>query len=129
MADFYAAVMGLLDELGVGTEIWPVPVEIPGAIPFPDDRVHASYDADAVHRFWLALVEMERVFKVFRHALRRQVEPRPHVLGRARPGLDPLLRPDGAAAPRRCSQLRTARDVGGVLARGEQLRVLARLAR
>ena len=43
-----------------------MPVEIPGAIPFADDRVHASYDRDAVHRFWLALVQMERVFKVFR---------------------------------------------------------------
>ncbi len=65
VADFYRIVMGLLDDLGVGTEIWPMPVEIPGAIPFPEDRVHASYDADAVHRFWLALVEMERVMKVF----------------------------------------------------------------
>jgi len=65
VADFHAAVVQLLDDLGVGTDIWPVPVEIPGAIPFPDDRVHATDDADAVHRFWLALVEMTRVFKVF----------------------------------------------------------------
>ena len=56
VADFYAAVMGLLDELGVPTEIWPMPVEIPGAMPFPDDRVHTSYDPEAVRRFWLALV-------------------------------------------------------------------------
>lgn len=66
VADFYTAVNGMLDELGVATEIWPVPVEIPDAIAFVDDRVHASYDADAVHRFWLALVHMERVFKAFR---------------------------------------------------------------
>jgi hypothetical protein len=66
VADFYAAVMGVLDDLDVATEIWTVPVEIPGAIPFQDDQVHAAYDPDAVHRFWLALVEMERVFKVFR---------------------------------------------------------------
>ena len=38
VADFYAEVMRLLDELDVATEIWPMPVEIPGAIPFPDDR-------------------------------------------------------------------------------------------
>jgi hypothetical protein len=43
-----------------------MPVEIPDAIPFPDDRAHASYDADAVHRFWLALLEIERVLKEFR---------------------------------------------------------------
>jgi hypothetical protein len=66
VADFYASVMGLLDELGVPTAIWPMPVEIVGAIPFPDDRVHASYDPDAVRRFWRALVEMTRVFEVFR---------------------------------------------------------------
>jgi hypothetical protein len=65
VADFYEAVMSMLADLGVATDIWPVPVEIAGAIPFPDDRVHASYDADAVRRFWLALVEMERVLKVF----------------------------------------------------------------
>ncbi|MGQ0433704.1 MAG: DUF5996 family protein [Microthrixaceae bacterium] len=66
VADFYAAVMGMLHDLDVATEIWPVPVEIPDAIPFPGDRLHDSYDRDAVHRFWLALVEMERVFKAFR---------------------------------------------------------------
>ena len=65
VADFYAAVMGLLDELGVPTAIWPVPVEIAGAVPFAGDRIHASYDPDAARRFWLALVQMSRVFTVF----------------------------------------------------------------
>jgi hypothetical protein len=65
VADFYHAVMGALGELGVATTIWPMPVEIPDAIAFPDDRAHASYDPEAVNRFWRALVEMERVFKVF----------------------------------------------------------------
>ena len=66
VAEFYAATMSLLDELGVATDIWPMPVEIPDAIAFGDDLVHASYDAEAVHKFWLALVEIERVLKVFR---------------------------------------------------------------
>ena len=66
VAEFHRIVMDALDDLGVATEIWPVPVEIEGAIPFPDDLTHASYDADAVRRFWLALVEIERVMKVFR---------------------------------------------------------------
>jgi hypothetical protein len=66
VADFYGEVMRLLDELGVATPIWPVPVEIPGAIPFPEDRVHVAYDPEAVRRFWLALVEMARVLTVFR---------------------------------------------------------------
>jgi hypothetical protein len=68
VADFYDAVMAMLDDLGVTTTIWPMPVEIVGAIPFPDDRAHASYDPDAVRAFWRALVAMERVFKEFRTA-------------------------------------------------------------
>ncbi len=66
VADFHQAVMSMLDELGLSTPIWPVPVEIADAIPFADDRTHARYDPDAVHRFWLALIEMQRVFNVFR---------------------------------------------------------------
>jgi hypothetical protein len=66
VAEFHEEVMSLLADLGVATEIWPMPVEIPGAIPFTKDEEHAAYDPDAVRRFWLALVEMERVFKVFR---------------------------------------------------------------
>ena len=66
VADFYRRVVEALEDLDVATEIWPVPVEIPGAIAFADDDVHASYDRDAVHRFWLALVEIERVMKRFR---------------------------------------------------------------
>lgn len=65
VGDFYALVMRVLDELGVPTEIWPVPVEIPGAIPFVDDEVHASYDADAVARFWQSLVTVDAVFARF----------------------------------------------------------------
>jgi hypothetical protein len=66
VADFYAEVMRVLDELGVATTIWPVPVEIFDAIAFADDRVHASYDPDAVRRFWQALVAIEGAFKRFR---------------------------------------------------------------
>ena len=66
VADFYEAVMTVLDDLGVGTTIWPVPVELEGAIPFPEDHTHGSYDPDAVQRFWLALVQTQRVLKVFR---------------------------------------------------------------
>jgi len=64
--DFYIELMGLLEALDLGTEIWPVPVELPDAIPFPDDTVHAAYDPRAVTAFWRTLVEVERVFNEFR---------------------------------------------------------------
>jgi Family of unknown function (DUF5996) len=66
VADFYAEVMRHLDELDVTTQIWTVPVEIEGAIPFDDDHDHASYDRDAVERFAQILVHSARVFHEFR---------------------------------------------------------------
>ncbi len=66
VADFYLEVHGLLDDLGVATDTWPVPVELPDAIPFLEDHQHASYDPEAVHRFWRALVAMDLVFKRYR---------------------------------------------------------------
>ena len=66
VADFYAEVMGRLDELELTTPIWPMPVEIEGAIPFPDDHDHASYDPDAASRFWRSLVQSDRVMRDFR---------------------------------------------------------------
>lgn len=66
VADFYAELMGLLDDLGLHTDIWTMPVEIDGAIPFDADEVHHAYDADRVRDFWLALVQMDRVFTEFR---------------------------------------------------------------
>ena len=75
VAEFYGAVMSILDELGLSTAIWTMPVEIPGAIRFVDDRVHARYDPDAVQRFWLALVSIQRVFNVFRARFRGKASP------------------------------------------------------
>lgn len=66
VADFYQRLMADLDELGVPTEIWPVPVEIVDAIPFPDDRDRRPYDTEHAHRFWRALVQIMRVFETFR---------------------------------------------------------------
>jgi hypothetical protein len=75
VADFYREVIEALDKLGLGTGIWPVPVEIEGAIPFPDDHIHATYDADQAERFWLALVQMARVLRRFRSRFLGKVSP------------------------------------------------------
>jgi len=67
VADFYKKTMRTLGDLGIEVEIYPKPVEVPDPIqPFPEDETHASYDADAVHRFWRALVQVDRVFTAFR---------------------------------------------------------------
>jgi Family of unknown function (DUF5996) len=66
VCDFHAAVMKALGDLGIEVRVTELPCEIPGAMPFGADREHASYDADAAHRFWRALLQADRVFKKFR---------------------------------------------------------------
>jgi len=65
-ADFYAAVMTALRALDIDVHIWTMPSEIEDAIPFEQDRVHASYDAAAAQTFWRQLVQADRVFNMFR---------------------------------------------------------------
>ena len=119
VADFYGELMSLLDTCGVPTQIWPMPVEIPGAIPFDVDRSHATYDPDHAHRFWLLLVQASRVMYDLPQPVRRQVQSRPSVLGRTRPGRHPVLRTNGTPASRRSTQLRSARHDRGLFARGQ----------
>jgi hypothetical protein len=75
VADFYDEVMRMLDELGVPTTIWPMPVEIEGAIPFTEDRVHTAYNPSQAHDFWLALVQIARVFEQFRSGFLGKASP------------------------------------------------------
>jgi hypothetical protein len=65
-ADFYHAVMSALVDLGYPVAINATPNEVAEAIPFPEDRVHKSYDGDAANRFWRVLFQADRVFKQFR---------------------------------------------------------------
>jgi hypothetical protein len=66
VANFYAATMRALADVGVQVTILPRPVERLEAIPFPEDDRHASYDAAAAHKFWLALLQSHRVMSQFR---------------------------------------------------------------
>jgi hypothetical protein len=75
VAVFYHRTMGLLDDLGVPVEIWTTPVEIADAIPFEQDEIHASYDAEQVGRFWRTLVESQRVLEVFRSRFLGKTSP------------------------------------------------------
>jgi len=75
VADFHAELMARLRELGLETRIWTMPVEIPDAIPFEQDRDHASYDPEYAHRFWRILVQADRVCTRFRSAFLGKVSP------------------------------------------------------
>ena len=61
VADFHAALMHTLRDMGLPVKIWPLPVEIQDPVRFDRDDVHRSYDREAVARFWRILVQVERV--------------------------------------------------------------------
>lgn len=66
VATFYRETMAALQELGLETKIWTMPVEIPDPIPFDQDEQHASYDPEYVNRLWQILRSSERVMQEFR---------------------------------------------------------------
>ena len=66
VARFHARYMQALSELGFTLRILARPVEVPEAIPFAEDEKHAAYDGEAVHRWWRALLQVDRAFKRFR---------------------------------------------------------------
>ena len=106
VADFYAECMSLLRSAGITVKIWHMPVEVPSPIPFDEDRVHASYDAEKVERFWRILLSVNAVFYQFRSEFIGKVSPVHFFWGsfdlavsrfsgrRApeRPGADPITR-------------------------------------
>lgn len=75
VAEFYGKVMATMAELGTPVVINTMPNEVPDPIAFSQDHVHASYDAKAAHRFWLALVQVDRVFKTFRSGFLGKCSP------------------------------------------------------
>jgi hypothetical protein len=66
VADFYQELFSILRHLGLDITINATPNEVVEAIPFENDHVHASYDAQSANRWWRALVQADRVFKQFR---------------------------------------------------------------
>lgn len=55
----------MLRGLGIDVAIRELPFGVPTTTPFPADREHASYDADAVERFWRVLDWTDGVFEEF----------------------------------------------------------------
>lgn len=66
VASFYHEVIEKLTEIGIDPLVWPVPVEIPGAVAFESDDEESPYDAEKVERFWRLLSSIALVFNEFR---------------------------------------------------------------
>ena len=75
VADFYKTFLSALAELGVIVNIWTTPCELANPIPFEEDRTHASYDPQAVHKFWRILTWVDQVFKEFRAGFQGKDSP------------------------------------------------------
>jgi hypothetical protein len=66
VADFYGEYRAMLKARDVDVRLRPSPAELETVVPFPEDRAHASYDADAAQRCWRALAPPDRVMRAFR---------------------------------------------------------------
>jgi Family of unknown function (DUF5996) len=66
VAEFYAELMGALQNLGIDVKVWTMPVEVPRPVRFNLDKSHASYVSEYANRFWRVLVSVDTVFQEFR---------------------------------------------------------------
>ena len=96
-AEFYERALGLLRALNVAITINPSPSELPEPVAFEEDRKPRPYDADAVHRYWHALLQADRLLKLFRTGFLGKASPVHLFWG----GFDlAVTRFSGRAAPR-----------------------------
>jgi hypothetical protein len=65
VADFDEELHATLERLDIDVAIRESPFGVPITTPFPADREHAAYDADAVERFWRILDWTDGVFEEF----------------------------------------------------------------
>jgi hypothetical protein len=75
VAEFHADVLIALKALELDITINPMPCEIADCVPFDQDTAHKSYDAQAVHRFFLALTCANHVLWRFRSGFLGKVSP------------------------------------------------------
>jgi hypothetical protein len=75
VASFYQAVMAALGELGIDVAIDEMPNELPEPVKFSQDTRHASYDPEAVGRFFQILVSADRLLKQFRTGFLGKASP------------------------------------------------------
>ena len=120
VADFYAEYMAALRALGIEVRIYRKPVEFDDMTPFDEDRHHASYDTVYVERFRRILIQSDRVFKQFRSRFLGKSSPVHFFWG----SFDlAVTRFSGRRAPQKEGV--DPDHPRGLLARGDQLRLLA----
>jgi hypothetical protein len=75
VAGFHERFLELLRSLGATPKLHGRPNEVPNPVPFVEDRAPRPYDADAVGRYFQALVSVSTVLERFRTAFVGKVSP------------------------------------------------------
>jgi len=75
VADFYRETMAALADFGITPRFQPSPNEVDPAIPFADDRRHATYHPEVANLFWQQLIQADRVIGQFRADFLGKVSP------------------------------------------------------
>lgn len=75
VADFHEAALTMLAEAGHEVRIHGAPNEVDPAIPFRDDAARRDYDRDSAGRLLAALLEADRLLRLFRSAFLGKVSP------------------------------------------------------
>ncbi len=66
VAHVYGTLCDIYAEFGIDVDIWDKPQELDDTTPFSADMVHATYDADAIRRWWTAISAIRNVFDEWR---------------------------------------------------------------
>ena len=75
VANFYGDVFALLEEMRILVDVNPIPQEVADPVSFEKDTVHASYDAEAVGRFFQVLAFADSALKKHRAPFRGRHTP------------------------------------------------------
>lgn len=75
IAEFYARYFEGLRRLGVDVTVHPLAVEIPETVMLDRDTTFHEYDPDWAHRFFLALLQAQRLLTEFRSGFVGKVSP------------------------------------------------------
>jgi len=75
IADFYHELMANLEKAGVEVEIYAVPNELEVAIPFAKNDAACTYNGEAMHAIWQALIKIHNVFTDFRSGFLGKCSP------------------------------------------------------
>jgi hypothetical protein len=75
VAGFYSELKDRLQNLGIEMKIWPVPVEMEDRTPFNEDNRFREYVPEHATRFWLCLIQVNRVMQIFRSGFSGKSSP------------------------------------------------------